>query len=233
MRTVLGCLLALALVTTGCGGDDEKDVRAAVQRYVEIMQAHDEAAMCRDVVSQEFKRRFKAAGEGCPESIDVDKDGYGFTVDDVWINGDRAMAIGSSTLKGEKEADRVAFVREDDRWQLTDVPPAGLDPTMNEAQQAVAKQMFRFAELVRAGDARRICDELTSKPLKTELDELGLDCARDYFTKQIDKLGRKLSLSVGEVRIKGDYADASGHTGASGLRIQFVREADGKWRITR
>jgi len=42
-----------------------------------------------------------------------------------------------------------------------------------------------------------------------------------------------VSLSVGEVRIKGDYADAIGHTGTGGMRIQFVREADGKWRITR
>ena len=152
----------------------------------------------------------------------------------VWINDDRAMAIGSSTLHGEKEDDRMPLVREPDgRWRLTDVPPAGLDPTMNEQQQAVAGQMFRFAELVRARDARRICAELASKPLKTELEDLGLDCARDYFTKQFEKFPRTLSLSVGEVRIKGDYADANGHTGTSGLRIQFVREADGKWRITR
>jgi hypothetical protein len=228
-------LIPIALVVlAGCGGDDEKDVRSAVDRYVETVHAKDANALCRDHVSQELKRRFKAIGETCESAIDADKAAdYRFTTERVWRNGDHAMAIGSSTLEGRREADRMALVREDGRWRLTDVPPEGLDPTMNDAQQAVAKQMFRFAELGRARDTRRICDELASKPLKTELGELGLDCARDYFTKQLEKFPRELSLRVGEVRIKRNYADASGHTGTSGVRIQFVREADGQWRITR
>ena len=233
-------LIPLALVVlAGCGGDDEKDVRAAVDRYVAAVHANDERAQCRDQISQEMLRRFKAAGDGCAESVDADKGkDYTFVVERVWLNDDRAMAIGYSVLRGEKEDDRMSFVREQDgRWRLTTAPPAGLDPTMNDQQRAVAEASFRFAELVRAGDAQRICDELTSRPLKTELRELGIDCARVYFREQIRKLGGpKFTYHVGEVRIlKHIYADVDGEAAdaSMGLRLQFVREADGRWRITR
>lgn len=207
MRTALGCLLALTLLTTGCGsearsaGDDaEREIRDVAARYAEAQRANDTRAFCDELYAEELKRQLELLGGSCTAFVeDANRDPeYRLTVDAVRVHGDRALATGRAVERGERREEQLPLVREDREWRLTLRMPEVDRATLDRDQRAVVKAADRYSQLVR-----------TRRP--------------------------GYRFSVTEVEVKGERALVHGHQVYDGLfpphELAFVREADGHWRL--
>lgn len=110
------------------------------------------------------------------------------------------------------------------------------ESSMSEGERGVRDAAERYAEAIRAGDAQKICDEQVSQELKRKFGSLGADCVRDFFAPAVKEGGPKFELVVSSVKLAGDRALATGYVVEQGRKhddgFPFVREADGRWRVT-
>jgi ketosteroid isomerase-like protein len=110
------------------------------------------------------------------------------------------------------------------------------ETSMSAGERGVRDAAERYAEAVRAGDAQRICDEQVSQELKRKIGAAGADCVRDFFAAAVKDGGPKFKLVVDSVKLAGDRALATGYVveknGKHKDGFPFVREADGRWRVT-
>jgi len=110
------------------------------------------------------------------------------------------------------------------------------EPSMSDGERGVREAAERYAEAVRAGDAQRICSEQVSAELKKKLSDVGGDCVRDFFASAVRDGGPKFELVVSSVKLVGNRALATGYvvekSGKHDDGFPFVREADGRWRVT-
>ena len=246
MRTVLGCLLALSLITTGCGSDAgaadadadaERAVREAAARYAEIERAGDPRTICKESYAEELKRQFKLLGYSCEQFISGDDPDpkYTLTVDAIGFNGDRALATGRVVEHGKREQEQLPFVREDGEWKLTLRLPEVDRATLDADERAVVAAVDRYSELVRARDPQRLCDELVSEEYEAFLKQFGEACVGDAFGPRLERASRDFTFSVTEVTVKGERALVKGHNVYDGVfppdSHAFIREADGRWRL--
>jgi hypothetical protein len=236
MRTALGCLLALTLVTTGCGSDAgaadaDRDLRAAAARWVEAERRGDPKATCDELYAEELKRQFKLMGYSCERFVGEGKDPtYAFTVKAVRIHGDRAQVTGQAVEDGKRGPEVLPFVREDGEWRATLRSPEVDPATLDADGRAVVKAVERYSALIRARDTKRLCAELVSKEY-----EAFSDCVTGEF-RGLARASRDYRFSVTEVTLKGNRARVDGHNLYDGLfppeSLLLVREADGRWRLT-
>jgi ketosteroid isomerase-like protein len=110
------------------------------------------------------------------------------------------------------------------------------EPAMSDGERGVREAAQRYAAAVRAGDAQKICDEQVSAELERRFRSVGADCVRDFFAAAVKDGGPRFALVVTRVKLAGDRALASGYVveraGRHDDRFPFVREADGRWRVT-
>jgi ketosteroid isomerase-like protein len=110
------------------------------------------------------------------------------------------------------------------------------EPSMSDGERGVRDAAERYAEAVRAGDAQAICDEQVSAELSKKFTDLGGDCVRDFFAGAVKDGGPKFQLVVNSVKLVGNRALATGYvvekSGKHDDGFPFVREADGRWRVT-
>ena len=245
MRTVLGCLLALSLLTTGCGSDAgaadadaERAVREAAARYAEAQRADDPRKVCDELYAEELKHQLKVLGGSCEAFVgDANRDPkYTLTVNSVRFNGDRALATGRSVEDGKRDTEQLPFVREDGEWRLTLRMPEIDRSTLDADQRAAVKTVDRYSQLVRARDAQRLCTELVSKELHSYLADNDAECVKDEYGPRLKRASRDYRFSVTGVEVKGGRALVKGHNVYDGLfppdDLALVREADGQWRLT-
>jgi type 1 fimbria pilin len=98
-------------------------------------------------------------------------------------------------------------------------------------QAAVAELVDQLAAAGKAGDAEKICTEILSKQLVTELKSAGGDCVSE-MDRAIDDAS-DFNLTVRTVKVNGNTATAQVRQGDSGANatFTFVKEG-GKWRAS-
>ena len=98
-------------------------------------------------------------------------------------------------------------------------------------QAAVAEVVDRLAAAGKAGDAEKICAEVLSKQLVTELKSAGGDCVSE-MDRAIDDAS-DFNLTVRTVKVNGTTATAQVRQGDSGANatFTFVKEG-GQWRAS-
>jgi hypothetical protein len=98
-------------------------------------------------------------------------------------------------------------------------------------QAAVAEVVDRLAAAGKAGDAERICTDVLSKQLVTELKSAGGDCVSE-MDRAIDDAS-DFNLTVRSVKVNGPNATAQVRQGDAGeiATFTFVKEGGG-WRAS-
>jgi len=118
----------------------------------------------------------------------------------------------------------------------TPTPTATPAKTSGTAEQrAVAAVLARYAQAVRAGDARAICTRLLSREVLRRVQTAGGECERDLIADAVTAGGPSYALKVASVAVTGRRASArTVVTDRRGTRPQvqpLVREAGG-WRLS-
>jgi len=98
-------------------------------------------------------------------------------------------------------------------------------------QAAVAEVVDQLAAAGKAGDAEKICADVLSKQLVTELKSAGGDCVTE-MDRAIDDAS-DFDLTVRSVKVNGDTATAQVRQGDAGeiATFTFVKEG-GAWRAS-
>jgi hypothetical protein len=98
-------------------------------------------------------------------------------------------------------------------------------------QAAVAELVDRLAAAGKAGDAEKICTEILSKQLVTELKSAGGNCVSE-MDRAIDDAS-DFNLTVRSVKVNGTTATAQVRQGDAGeiATFTFVKEG-GAWRAS-
>ncbi len=98
-------------------------------------------------------------------------------------------------------------------------------------QAAVAEVVDRLAAAGRAGEPEKICADILSKQLVTELKSAGGDCVTEMH-RAIDDAS-DFNLTVRSVKVNGTTATAEVRQGDSGANatFTFVKEGGG-WRAS-
>lgn len=98
-------------------------------------------------------------------------------------------------------------------------------------QAAVAEVVDRLAAAGRAGDAEKICTEVLSKQLVTELKSAGGECVTE-MDRAIDDAS-DFNLTVRSVKVNGTTATAQVRQGDSGANATFTFVKEGNaWRAS-
>ena len=105
------------------------------------------------------------------------------------------------------------------------------DSEFKGEQATVAEVVDRLAAAGKAGDAEKICTDVLSKQLVTELKSAGGDCVTE-MDRAIDDAS-DFNLTVRSVKVNGNNATAQVRQGDSGTTatFTFVKE-NGAWRAS-
>ena len=105
------------------------------------------------------------------------------------------------------------------------------DSEFKGEQATVAEVVDRLAAAGKAGDAEKICTDVLSKQLVTELKTAGGDCVTE-MDRAIDDAS-DFNLTVRSVKVNGNNATAQVRQGDSGTTatFTFVKE-NGAWRAS-
>jgi len=131
MRLLALVALACTVLLAGCGGASEEDqVKQAFDDYVQAVKDGDEDRFCDSIVSSELlemsdgeraketqlcKDEFSGDGEEFDETsglLDTSE------VGEVTVNGDRATAAMTVTVKGKKTTSKTRFVKVGGDWKV-------------------------------------------------------------------------------------------------------------------
>jgi ketosteroid isomerase-like protein len=126
---VLG-ILAVVIVIVGLllrpGPDDEKDVRATLDRYAQASRDKDYQTLCDDLLATEIVDRIRNVGLPCEVALKTaleDRRNPTLTVLGVEVNGDQALARVRGRAIGEPAGTSTyRLVREDGGWRIATSP---------------------------------------------------------------------------------------------------------------
>jgi ketosteroid isomerase-like protein len=122
MRTLAALLSAGALLATGCGADDEGDVRATLEQYVKAIQSRDYQTICDDIFSQRLIDKLREVNLPCETALQrgfMDVESPTIQVRSVKIEGDSASAVArSDAANQEPSEDTIRLAKEDGRWKI-------------------------------------------------------------------------------------------------------------------
>ncbi len=122
MRTLAALLSAGALLATGCGADDEGDVRATLEQYVKAIQSRDYQTICDDIFSQRLIDKLREVNLPCETALQrgfKDVESPTIQVRSVKIEGDSASAVArSDAANQEPSEDTIRLAKEDGRWKI-------------------------------------------------------------------------------------------------------------------
>ena len=116
-------LLALGLIVccpvlAACGSSDEDKVRESLDSFVQAVKDKDKGAFCESVTSEQIRKsddcekQIKAADL---ESIGEVKD---IKAEDIKVDGDKATAKVTVTVRGERTSDSATFRKIDGDWKI-------------------------------------------------------------------------------------------------------------------
>jgi hypothetical protein len=111
---LVACCAALA----ACGPSDEDQVKESLDSFVQAVKDKDEGAFCDTVTSEQIRKsddcqkQIKAADL---ESIGEIKD---IKAEDIQVDGDKATAKVSVTVRGERTSDDATFRKVDGDWKI-------------------------------------------------------------------------------------------------------------------
>jgi hypothetical protein len=121
-RTLLALLLTASALLAGCGGDDEADVRAALERSAKAVETKDYQALCDELLAKELLDNLKNIQAPCETAIqgglrEVDRPTI--TIRSVKIDGDTASAVARTDAANQEPSDdTIRLVKEDDDWKV-------------------------------------------------------------------------------------------------------------------
>lgn len=111
---VIACCAALA----ACGSSDEDKIGESLDSFQQAVQDKDEKAFCEAVTSEQIRKsddcekQVKAAQlEGIGEVKDI-------KAENVKVDGDKATAKVSVTVRGQRNSDDATFRKIDGDWKI-------------------------------------------------------------------------------------------------------------------
>ena len=128
LRTLLPAALCAALIASGCGADDERDVRETLERYATAIERRDYQTMCDDLLSDELVGNLREVGYPCEIALqrgfaDVEKPSI--SVRSVKIDGNNASAVArTDAANQEPSEDTIRLAKEGGRWKIFDLSSA-------------------------------------------------------------------------------------------------------------
>jgi ketosteroid isomerase-like protein len=108
-------------------------------------------------------------------------------------------------------------------------------PAATADERAIAATLQRYAEAVRARDARTICTELLAPDVIEQVATAGGECERDLIAERIAEGGPGYRLTVRSIEVAGDRATARTiaveRDGPRSVAQPLVRVSGG-WRLS-
>jgi ketosteroid isomerase-like protein len=121
-RILIPALLAAAALIAACGGDDEADVREALDRYGKAVAAKDYQTICDELLADDLKANLRRVQAPCETALqrgfrEVERPTI--TIRSVKIDGDTASAVArSDAANQEPSEDTIRLVKEDGEWKV-------------------------------------------------------------------------------------------------------------------
>ncbi len=126
----LGVLVVVAVLVLRPGPDEEKDVRATLDRYATATRDKDYQTLCDDLYAKELIDRLQSVIP-CEAALRTALEGVQnpqLTVLGVEVNGDQALARARSTAVGEiASQDTIRLVKQDGEWRVSSLSQPGSD----------------------------------------------------------------------------------------------------------
>jgi len=128
LRTLLPAALCAAALASGCGADDERDVRDTLERYATAVERQDYQALCDELLSDQLVENLREVGYPCEIALqrgfaDVEKPSI--SVRRVKIDGNTASAVArTDAANQEPSEDTIRLAKEDGRWKIFDLSSA-------------------------------------------------------------------------------------------------------------
>ena len=127
----LGVLVVVAVLVLRPGPDEEKEVRATLDRYATATRDKDYQTLCDDLYAKELIDRLQSVNLPCEVALRTalnDVQNPQLTVLGVEVNGDQALARARSTAVGEVASqDTIRLVQQDGDWRVSSLSQPGSD----------------------------------------------------------------------------------------------------------
>jgi|GEM_PF-6770360 len=140
-RSRILALVVLAIAVVGVvlalrpAPNDEKDVRATLDRYAAATRSKDYQTLCDSLYARDLVQRIRAAGLPCEVALRTgleDRRNPQLAVLGVEVSGDQALARTRSTAVGEQPSvDTIKLIKQDGGWRVASLsePGATLSPS--------------------------------------------------------------------------------------------------------
>jgi ketosteroid isomerase-like protein len=122
MLPTLALVLCALAFAAGCAGDDEDDVREALESYATAVEKKDYQAICDDILSEKLIEKLRSANLPCEVAFqrglrDVKRPRI--TVRSVKLDGDTASAVARTEAQGQKASeDTIELAKESGKWKI-------------------------------------------------------------------------------------------------------------------
>ena len=127
---IIGVVLVVAVLALRPGPNEEKDVRATLDRYAQATRAKDYQALCDDLFARDIVAGLTNVGLPCEvalrnSSFETVRNPQ-LSVLGVEVSGDQALARTRSTAVGETPSlDTIKLVKQDDDWRIASLSEPG------------------------------------------------------------------------------------------------------------
>lgn len=131
---VLGAVVVVAVLALRPGPNEEKDVRATLDRYAQATRAKDYQTLCDDLFARDIVTGLTNVGLPCEvalrnSSFETVRNPQ-LTVLGVEVSGDQALARTRSTAVGEAPSvDTIKLVKQDGDWRIASLSEPGAQAT--------------------------------------------------------------------------------------------------------
>jgi ketosteroid isomerase-like protein len=127
---ILGVVVVIVVLALRPGPNEEKDVRATLDRYAQATRAKDYQALCDDLFARDIVSGLTNVGLPCEvalrnSSFETVRNPQ-LQVLGVEVSGDQALARTRSTAVGEADSlDTIKLVKQDGNWRVASLSQPG------------------------------------------------------------------------------------------------------------
>jgi hypothetical protein len=127
---ILGVIVVVAVLALRPGPNEEKDVRATLDRYAEATRAKDYQELCDDLFAKDIVSGLTSVGLPCEvalrsSSFETVRNPQ-LTVLGVEVSGDQALARTRSTAVGEEPSlDTIKLIKQEGDWRIASLSEPG------------------------------------------------------------------------------------------------------------
>ena len=132
---LLAVVVVVVVLALRPGPNEEKEVRATLDRYAQATRQKDYQTLCDDLYASDLVQRIRSAGLPCEVALRTgleDRQNPQLTVLGVEVSGDQALARARTTAVGEvASVDTIKLVKQDGGWRVASLsePGAQLPPS--------------------------------------------------------------------------------------------------------